>query len=405
MTVTPNVGVVLPGFPVALTVTVDPTNLAPQSTAYAGKITIVASGASVTVKTQNVTANLTLNSAPPTITSIWPSTLPVNGGAQTITVRGTNFYSATVAKVQGVTAPLSITVLSSTALLAVVPASLLTAAGTINVLVSNPAPGGDSAVSAVSVANTPTIFGVVNAASYDSATVSPGELATIFGSNIGPATPASMTVTGDYVDTTLSGVSVTVDGKDAPLVYVSLNQVTIQIPYEASVGAAKAVVVTNGAATANSTVTIATSSPGIFTADGSGAGGAAALNYNASTHVYTLNTSANPAKIGDTVLLYLTGEGDYNSTPLSGTSNTGYIIPDTLSPLPEMSPLPTVTIGGASAQVDYAGPITYSMLGLLQMNVVVPAGSTTGNAVPVSVTIGGAGGNSTQANVTLAIHQ
>ena len=405
MTVSPAVGVALPGFPISLTVTVDPTNLAPQSTPYVGKITIVASGAAVTVKTQNITVNLTLNSAPPTITSVWPATLPVDGGAQTITIRGTNFYSASAAKVQGVAAKLNTTVLSPTALLAVVPATMLTAPGTLDVYISNPAPGGDSATSAVTVANTPSVFGVVNAASYDSTTVSPGELATIFGSNVGPATPASMTVTGGYVDTSLSGVSVTVDGKDAPIIYVSLNQVTIQIPYEVSIGADKAVVVTNGGVTANATVTIAATSPGIFTADGSGSGGAAALNYNASTKVYTLNATANPAKIGDTVLLYLTGEGDYNTTPLSGTTNTGYVIPDTLSPLPEMSPLPTVTIGGADATVAYAGPITYSILGLLQMNVVVPAGSTTGSAVPVVVTFGGAGGNTTQANVTLAIHQ
>jgi uncharacterized protein (TIGR03437 family) len=356
------------------------------------------------VKSQTVTVNLTLNSTPPTITSIWPANLPVNAGAQTITVRGTNFYGATVAKVQGVTAPLTTTVLSGTALLAVVPATLLTAPGTLNVLVTNPAPGGDSATSAVSVANTPSIFGVVNAASYDATAVSPGELATIFGTNIGPATAAAMTVTNGYVDTTLSGVSVTLDGKDAPIVYASLNQVTIQVPYEASVGAGKAVVVTNGGATANGTVTIAATAPGIFTADGSGSGPAAALNYNATSGTYSLNATANPAKIGDTVLLYLTGEGDYNSSPLKpgGTTNTGYVIPDTLNPLPQVNPLPTVTIGAAAATVAYAGPIVGSVLGLLQMNVVVPAGSTTGSAVPVVVTIGA---NSTQANVTLAIHQ
>ena len=100
-------------------------------------------------------------------------------------------------------------------------------------------------------------------------------------------------------------------------------------------------------------------------------------------------------------LLYLTGEGDYNAVPLSGTTNTGYVIPGTLSPLPQMSPLPTVTIGGASATVSYAGPIVGSIIGVLQMNVVVPAGSTTGAAVPVVVTVGA---NSTQANVTLAVH-
>jgi uncharacterized protein (TIGR03437 family) len=406
MTVSPAIGVALPGDPVTLTVTVDPTTLSPQTAPYTGKITVVASGTAVTAKSQNITVNFTVNSAAPTITSIWPSTLPVNAGAQTITVRGTNFYSASVAKIQGVTTPLSTTVLDSATLLAVVPATSLLAAGTLNILVENPQPGGDSAISPVSVASTPAIMGIVDAASYVAGPLSPGQLVTIFGTNIGPSTPTPMSITAGYVNTSLAGVSVTIDGQNAPLVYVSASQLSAQVPYEATTGNNKAVSVTNGAnPAATTTVTIAATSPGIFTADGSGSGQAAALNYSASTSQYSLNSSSNPAKIGDTVLLYLTGEGDYNATPLSGVagaSNTGYIIPSSLSPLPQVSPLPTVTIGGADATVSYAGPMVGSMLGLLQMNVVVPVASTTGATVPVVVTIGG---NTTQSGVTLAIHQ
>jgi uncharacterized protein (TIGR03437 family) len=398
--VSPTVGVVLPGEREVLTISVDASSLAPQTAAYAGKITVTASGAGA--KAQSITVSLTVNSTTPTITSVWPATLPINGGAQTITVRGTNFYAATVAKVQGVTAPLATTIVSSTALLAVVPASLSIAAATLNLLVSNPAPGGDSTTSPVTVANVPVVQAVVNAASYASGSVSPGELATIFGMNIGPSTPASLTIANGYVDTTLSGVTVTVDGKAAPLIFVSQNQISIQVPYEATAGNGKVVVVTNGAnPAANGTVVIAATAPGIFTADGSGTGQAAALNYNATTMLYSLNSSTNTARIGDTVILYLTGEGNYNATPLAGTTNTGYVIPLTLSPLPQVSPLPVVTIGGAAAVVAYAGPLPGSILGLLQINVAVPVGSTTGVAVPVVVTIGGI---ATQANVTLAIH-
>jgi len=403
MTVSPTVGVVLPGDQVSLSVTVDPTSLAPQAAPYSAKITVVASGAAVTTKSQNITVNLTVSSSAPTITSVWPPTLPVNGGPQNITIRGTNFYSATVAKVQGATTPLATTVISSTALFAVVPAAMLTAPATLNVIASNPAPGGDSAVSPITVANIPTIAAIVNAASYAVASVSPGELITIFGTDIGPATPASMSISNGSVDTALSGVSVTVDGQAAPILYVSQNQISVQVPYEATAGANKQVVVMNGAnPAANATVTIAATAPGIFTADGSGLGQAAALNYNATSGQYTLNTGSNPAKIGDTVLLYLTGEGNYNASVLgTGTTNTGYIIPSSLNPLPQMNPLPTVTIGGTNAVVAYAGPIVGSMLGLLQMNVVVPTGSTTGATVPLVVTIGG---NAAQTGVTLSIH-
>jgi uncharacterized protein (TIGR03437 family) len=42
-----------------------------------------------------------------------------------------------------------------------------------------------------------------------------------------------------------------------------------------------------------------------------------------------------------------------------------------------------------------------SILGVLQINVVVPLGSSTGTAVPLTVTIGGV---TAQSNVTLNVH-
>jgi uncharacterized protein (TIGR03437 family) len=406
LTVAPAVGVVLPGAENILTITVDTTALAPQATVYTGKITLALSGAST--KAQNITVNVTVNSAAPTITSVWPNLLPLNGAAQTITITGTGFYTATVAMAQGVTTPLATTTFkdSSTLLQAVVPASLLTASATLNVLVANPAPGGNSGTLPVTVGNAASILGIVNAGSFASGSVSPGEIVTIFGNNIGPATPAPMTITNGFATTTLSGVSVTIDGKSAAMLYASQNQLSIQVPYEVAIGAGKAVVVTNGTNTANSTVTTAATAPGIFTANGSGAGQAAALTCSATTNVCALNSLTNLAKIGDIVTLYLTGEGIYNSPPLSGTaSDDGYIVPLALSPLPQVSPAPTVTIGGQAVDTTntnyYAGPIPGSMIGLLQINAVVPTGASTGVAVPVVITIGG---NSTQAGVTLAVH-
>jgi uncharacterized protein (TIGR03437 family) len=296
---------------------------------------------------------------------------------------------------------------SSTILTAVVPASLQTSAGNLVLVVSNPA--GDSAASkasTITVGNTASIYnnGVVSAASYASDAVSPGELVSIFGVNIGPTSPAPMSVTNGYVDTSLNGVSVQIDGQAAPLVYISQNELTVQVPYEAALGANKTVAITNG--TNSASTTIQDTAPGIFTADGSGTGQAAALNLAAGTGVFTLNSSTTPAKIGDTLILYLTGEGNYNAQPISGTTNTGYIVQSSVNPLPQLNPLPTVSIGGvdASAGVTFAGPIVGSMLGLLEIEVTVPAGSATGAAVPVVVTIGGNSTLTDQPNVTVAIH-
>lgn len=407
-----------PADPASITVSVDPTQVAaltPQAAPYVAKITVVASGPAVTTKSQNITVNLTVNSLMPTITSVWPQTLPVGGAASWVTIIGANFYSATVVEVSGVAGTLTPNILSSTQMLVQLPAAMLIAPTTLPLIASNPAPGGNStanAASTITVANTPAIAqnGVVSAASYASDAVAPGELVTIFGTNIGPAVAAPMTVSNGYVSTSLSGVSVTVDNQNAPLVYVSQNQLTIQVPYESTTGANKNVVVTNGAnPPATATVTINATAPGIFTANGSGTGQAAALNYNATTGLYTLNSSTNPINIGDIVVLYLTGEGNYNPQLLTGAvnTNTGFIIPTSMSPLPQLNPLPTVTIGGvdASAGVLYAGPIPGAILGLLQINVTVPTGAATGAAVPVSVTIGGVSTQGDQPNVTLAIHQ
>jgi uncharacterized protein (TIGR03437 family) len=402
----PSSGVVLPGAQIVLSVTVDPSTLSPQSTPYNAKITIVATGVPPANKSQNVTVSLTVNPSTPTITSLWPSAVQAGSPPATVTIRGTNFYKATSVKVAGTAgAAVSITptVLSSNTMLAVLPAALLANPDTLSVTASNPAPGGNSSASSFTVSGSAVVQAVVNVASYQAGTVSPGELITLFGANIGPAAPAAM-VDADgngFVDTSLGTVSVTIDSFPAPILYASQNQISVQVPYEATTGANKAIVVTSGSTTANGTVTIAAEAPGLFSLDASGAGQAAALNFNSTTSVYTLNAANNPARAGDTIVLYITGEGDYSQATYS--TRTGLLVPTPTSgnQLPQMNPLPTVTIGGAPATVSYAGPIIGSILGLMQLNVVIPAGTTTGPAVPVTVTVNGA---DTQAGMTMAIH-
>jgi uncharacterized protein (TIGR03437 family) len=404
--VTPTSGVILLGAPITLTVSVDTSSLTPKSTAYIGKITVNATGAATASKTQSITVSLLVDAATPTITSIWPSTVLIGSPSTTVTIRGTGFYApGTTVSIQGVTTPLTTTVFSSTALMAVIPATQLANAATLNLVVSNPAPGGDSAPSPFVVTATPIVAAAVSVASNLGPAVSPGELINIYGQSIGPATPATLTSTTvpGFVDTTLNGVAVTIDSVPAPLLYVSENQIAAQVPYEVSIGTAKNIVVNNGVSVANGTVDIAAEAPGLFTLDATGSGQAAALNYDPSTAAYTVNASNNPAKVGDTLLLYATGEGDYATSVFP---RTGLIIPSSLSPLPELATMPTVTFGtGATAlnvTAAYAGPSVGSIMGLLQINVQIPAGVPTGGGVPVSVNINGM---STQTGVTISLHQ
>jgi trimeric autotransporter adhesin len=400
LTVTPASGVILPGSPATITIAVDASLLAPQSAPYTGRITIAAPQAAQASRQQVINVALTVNAVQPTLSSLWPTGVFVNAAATTVTIRGAGFFAGSVGKVQGVATPLQTTVLGPDTLLAVLPATLLNTASTLQVFVTNPAPGGDSAPLAFTVGNTPTIQAIVNAASMQTGAGSPGELITMFGADIGPSSPVySADGNNDgFLDTTVNSVAVTVDGIAAPLIYASQNQVTVQIPFEATTGANKPVVINKGSGSpATGTMTIATVAPGLFSLDGSGTGQAVALNYNTTTSSYSVNEVKNPAKPGDTIVLYVTGEGDWAT---SFPTRTGWIFPSSVSPLPQLSPLPTVTIGGSPASVSYAGPSVGSVLGLLQINCVIPAGLSANNATPIVVTIAGA---NTQSGSTIAV--
>src|ERR1700719_2921380 len=123
-------------------------------------------------------------------------------------------------------------------------------------------------------------------------------------------------------------------------------------------------------------VDIVAAAPGLFTLDGSGAGQAAALTFSMKTSLLSINGATNPLHSGDIAVLYMTGEGDYD---LSVSPRNGYVIPANLSPLPQLNPPPVVTIGGAPATVQYAGPLPGGMLGVLEINHLVSAVGTHGS--------------------------
>jgi hypothetical protein len=95
----------------------------------------------------------------------------------------------------------------------------------------------------VVVAGTPAITSVANAASFASAInwVSPGEVVSIFGANLGPVTPVSLQLnSAGNVSTLLGGVQVLFNPQyagnsatfAAPLTYVSATQINCVVPYE-----------------------------------------------------------------------------------------------------------------------------------------------------------------------------
>jgi uncharacterized protein (TIGR03437 family) len=384
MSVTPNSGVVLPGAPVTLTIGVNSTGFDPSATAYAGKIAIVASGVSSNA-TQYVQVAMLVNALTPAITNLYPSAALVASGSLTVTITGTGFYKGTTAIAASSPTPLKTIYVNSATILAVLPASDLASAGPINMQAVNPAPGGTSVASVFTVSATPVVQAIVSAASYATGAVSPGEFVTLFGTGIGPAAPFGMSVIAGYATLVLNNTSVAIDGKNAAMIYVSADQITVQVPYTVTLGLARVVAVNNNGVIASGTVDTTATAPGLFALNANGLGQCAALTYSMKNGTFSVNGTAGAALAGDIIVFYLTGEGIYDLTP---SPATGYIVPVGLTPLPQLSPLPTVMIGGAVATVQYAGPVVGGMLGVVQINAVVPAGSTKGNAVPVVVTIG-----------------
>ena len=86
-----------------------------------------------------------------------------------------------------------------------------------------------------------------------------------------------------------------------------------------------------------------------------------------------------PARPGDVVVLYAAGLG-----PVTPALPSGIASGANGTAIPLLNNLPSVTIGGREAAIRFAG-LAPGSVGLYQLNVVVPSGPT-GNAVPVVIT-------------------
>src|SRR5262249_20329968 len=80
----------------------------------------------------------------PAVTGLAPASVPEGSAVFTLTITGTNFLNSSLVGWNGT--PLTITSVSGTQIQATVPASLLLKAGTANVVVSNPVPGGGASL-------------------------------------------------------------------------------------------------------------------------------------------------------------------------------------------------------------------------------------------------------------------
>lgn len=196
--------------------------------------------------------------------------------------------------------------------------------------------------------------------------------------------------TGNNLPVALDGVGVMVNGEPAYISYVSPAQINALLPADLVAGPVQIQTINNGLVSETQTVTLQSAGPAFFTLPGA--------KYVAATHAdgslsapagLLQGITSTPAAAGETLVIYANGFG-----PTQQAIPNGQLITTPLT----LAETPAVTIGGADAQVAYAG---LTAAGLYQINVVIPSGLPAGDNAIVAHVAGAA----TQPDVFVSISQ
>ncbi len=217
----------------------------------------------------------------------------------------------------------------------------------------------------------PRSVACVSAASYGSSALAPEAITAAFGTSLATTTLAA---SSNPLPVTLAGTTVKVKDsagieRPAPLFFISPSQINYQLPPATATGAATVTITSGDGSVSAGTIQIQATAPGLFSADASGQGLAAAVALRVKadgTQVYEPLTRFDPiqnkfvavpvdlgpdlGKASDQVFLLLFGTGVRYRNQLSGVS---------------------AKVGGADAQVLYAGA-QGGFVGLDQVNVLLP---------------------------------
>ena len=249
-------------------------------------------------------------------------------------------------------------------------------------------------------------IGVVHAASWSpiTASVAPGELITLFGSNLAPTTLIS--TGGQPFPNSLGNVQVLINGTLAPIYYVSPTQLSVIAPYELANATTYTVEiqVNNGGLLSNQISVYLHSygdaNSGIFS-DGpndngnpDGIGGAVAEHADGS-----LITTNSPAQPGETIVLALSGMGTVTPSITDGavpsTSTLSYVDDFTAGLLTVFFHDYDNNQYFQQATIGFAG-LYPGLAGLYQMNVVVPTTVGPGNDIFIELVTPFADGSQVQ---------
>jgi uncharacterized protein (TIGR03437 family) len=225
--------------------------------------------------------------------------------------------------------------------------------------------------------STPLAVFAANAASGVGTYVAPGGLVSIYGTLLSDQSGQPNTAP---FPKTFNGTQVLVGGVSLPLRYVSATQLNAQVPFEIAANTdLQLTIQRDNTISVPLSVVVAPAQPAIYTQDSSGSGPGVIID---ATQGYQVVTVQAPAAAGDVLVIYCNGLGAVNP-PVP----TGNLAPS-VEPLARTENPVTVTIGGVAASVSFAG-LAPGFPDLYQVNVTIPSGVGSGNAVPVVLTIAG----------------
>ena len=216
--------------------------------------------------------------------------------------------------------------------------------------------------------------GVVHSASFVRDPLAPGTIVSIFGSNLSsePVSGRGLSAPSVPLPTDLAGTQMILGGRPVPILFSREDQVNAVLPFEVGDRLNEslpllALRTDAGSLAVPEPVLVTAARPGVFTQNGSGGGPGSIQNAN-----FQIVAPARPVKAGDAIIIYCTGLGAVFPEVASGD-------PAPASPLARMVEDVTVTVGGRSARVLFAG-LTPDFASLYQVNAVVPAGTPSGAA-------------------------
>ncbi len=219
----------------------------------------------------------------------------------------------------------------------------------------------------------PSISAVVSAAD-GSSSMAPGGLISIYGSDMAATNMATSTIP---LPTALAQSCLVINGNLTPLIFVSPSQINAQLPSNVD-GTGDLTIHTPGGVSGDFNFNVNATAPSVFQSGTAGPLTGLATIVRAENG--QLVTPTNPVHSGDTLVIYLTGLGA-----------TAPAVQDGMAPpngtLASAILTPTVTLGGDSLGVLYAGLVP-GLVGVYQINAVVPLHAPQGLTVPLVISQG-----------------